>query len=140
MSTFFVWALTILAVGIVVLTRKRLAGEGTAGRASISPQVAVAHFVSGAVASVLWVTVLVFPESSFLGGPVMGILAVAAWWITAVCGLLLLMRWLPAKGRHAPQKARGDSWSDGPLLSVLAHGGLAVTVLVFAYFYLTASI
>ena len=82
---------------------------------------------------------LVAPDDSLLGGPLFGILAIAAWWLTAVCGLLILMRWLPAKGRHAPA-AVGDSWSDGPGLSLLAHLGMVVGVLVFTYAYLTAAV
>ncbi len=97
------------------------------------------HFGAGVVALVLWLAVLVAPDDSLLGGPLFGILAIAAWWLTAVCGLLILMRWLPAKGRHAPA-AVGDSWSDGPGLSLLAHLGMVVGVLVFTYAYLTAAV
>ena len=97
------------------------------------------HFGSGIVALVLWLGVLLAPEDHVLGGPLVGILAIAAWWLTAVCGLLILMRWLPAKGRHAPE-ASGDSWSDGPGLSLLAHLGMVVGVLVFTYAYLTAAV
>ena len=68
-----------------------------------------------------------------------GILALAFWWITAICGLLILVRWLPARGRHAP-RAPSDTWSDGPGLSVLAHVGMLVGVLVFTYAYLTAAV
>ena len=57
----------------------------------------------------------------------------------AICGLLILARWLPAKGRHVPA-VTGDSWSDGPGLSLLAHIGMAVGVLVFTYAYLTAAV
>jgi hypothetical protein len=83
--------------------------------------------------------VLLFPEDSFIGGPLIGIAAVAFWWLTAICGLLILARWLPAKGRHVPEVA-GDSWSDGPGLSLLAHLGMVVGVLVFTYAYLTAAV
>jgi hypothetical protein len=91
------------------------------------------------VALVLWLAVLVAPEDSDLGGAVVGIVAIAAWWVTAVCGLLILARWLPAKGRHVPE-ATGDSWSDGPGLSLLAHLGMVVGVLVFTYAYLAAAV
>ena len=66
-------------------------------------------------------------------------LAIASWWVTAICGLLILARWLPAKGRHVPEAA-GDGWSDGPGLSLLAHLGMVVGVLVFTYAYLTAAV
>ena len=134
-----VWILTALAAVVVVLTRLRLGGDGGAGQFSISRRLPASHFVFGTIALVLWIAVLVAPDDTFLSGPLMGILAIAAWWITAVCGLLILMRWLPAKGRHVPQ-ATGDSWSDGPGLSVLAHVGMVVGVLVFTYAYLTAAV
>jgi hypothetical protein len=128
-----VWILTALAAVAIVLTRLRLRGETAAGRFSISSRVPLTHFVAGVVALVLWLGVLVAPEDSFVGGPFVGILAIAFWWVTAICGLLILARWLPARGRHAPAAA-GDSWSDGPGLSLL------VGVLVFTYAYLTAAV
>lgn len=134
-----VWILTALAAVAIVLTRLRLRGDGAAGRFSISSRLPATHFVAGTLALVLWLGVLVAPEDTLVGGPVVGILAIALWWLTAICGLLILARWLPAKGRHAPE-ASGDSWSDGPGLSLLAHLGMAVGVLVFTYAYLTAAV
>lgn len=134
-----VWILTALAAVAIVLTRLRLSGDGAAGRFSISSRLPLAHFVSGTIALVLWLGVLVFPEDSVIGGPLVGIAAVACWWLTAICGLLILSRWLPARGRHVPDAA-GDSWSDGPGLSLLAHLGMVVGVLVFTYAYLTAAV
>ncbi|RYB95088.1 hypothetical protein EUA93_12475 [Nocardioides oleivorans] len=134
-----VWILTALAAVAIVLTRLRLRGDGSAGQFSISRRLPVAHFVFGTVALVLWLGVLVSPEDSFTGGPLFGILAIACWWVTAVCGILVLARWLPSRGRHVPD-AEGDSWSDGPGLSLLAHLGMVVGVLVFTYAYLTAAV
>ena len=134
-----VWILTGLAAVAIVLTRLRLRGEAAAGRFSISSRLPLTHFVAGVVALVLWLGVLVAPEDSLVGGPLVGILAIAFWWVTAICGLLILARWLPAKGRHAPEAA-GDSWSDGPGLSLLAHLGMVVGVLVFTYAYLSAAV
>lgn len=134
-----VYLLTALAAVAIVLTRLRLRGDHAAGRFSISRRLPVTHFVSGTIALVLWLGVLVAPEDTVVGGPLVGILAIAFWWLTAVCGLLILARWLPAKGRHVPE-ATGDSWSDGPGLSLLAHLGMAVGVLVFTYAYLTAAV
>lgn len=134
-----VWILTLLAAVAIVLTRLRLRSDAAAGRFVISRRLPTAHFAAGVIALVLWIPVLVAPDDSFLGGALMGILAVAFWWITALCGLLILMRWLPAKGRHVPQ-ATGDSWSDGPGLSLLAHLGMVAGVLVFTYAYLTAAV
>lgn len=134
-----VWVLTALAAVAIVLTRLRLSGDGAAGRFSISRRLPVVHFAAGMIALVLWVCVLVAPEDSFPGGPLFGIAAIASWWVTAICGLLILARWLPAKGRHVPE-VTGDSWSDGPGLSLLAHLGMLAGVLVFTYAYLDAAV
>lgn len=134
-----VWILTALAAVAIVLTRLRLSGEEAAGQFSISRRISLVHFGAGMVALVLWLAVLVAPEDSMLGGALVGIIAIAAWWVTAVCGLLILARWLPAKGRHVPE-ATGDGWSDGPGLSLLAHLGMVVGVLVFTYAYLSAAV
>lgn len=133
-----VYVLTALAAVAIVLTHLRLRGEA-AGRFSISRRLPVVHFVVGLVALVLWLGVLVAPEDTLVGGPAVGILAIAFWWGTAICGLLILMRWLPSRGRHVPA-VTGDSWSQGPGLSLLAHLGMAVGVLVFTYAYLTAAV
>ncbi|WP_210438533.1 hypothetical protein [Nocardioides xinjiangensis] len=134
-----VWILTGLAAVVIVLTRLRLGRDGAAGRFSISRRLPTAHFVAGMLALVLWLGVLVAPEDSFVGGPLVGIAAIALWWITALCGLLILARWLPARGRHVPEAA-GDSWSKGPGLSLLAHLGMVAGVLVFTYAYLDAAV
>jgi hypothetical protein len=124
---------------VIVLTRLRLRGERGAGRSAISPVLLHVHFVAGLLALVLWVVFLLAPDDSVLGGPFFGILAIACWWVTAICGLLVLMRWLPAKGRHVTT-ATTDEWSEGPGLSVLAHVGMLVGVLVFTYAYLTTTV
>lgn len=134
-----VWILTALAAVAIVLTRLRLSGDEAAGQFSISRRLPAVHFVAGTLALVLWLGVLVAPDDSLVGGPLVGILAIAFWWLTAICGLLILARWLPSRGRHAPA-ASGDTWSDGPGLSLLAHLGMVVGVLVFTYAYLTAAV
>ncbi len=130
-----VYLLTAFAAVVIVLTRLR----GAAGRSSISPRLPNLHFGAGMIALVLWLSVLVAPGDTLVGGPAVGILAVGLWWLTAICGLLILVRWLPAKGRHVPVVTR-DGWSDGPGPWLLAHLGTAVGVLVFTYAYLTAAV
>jgi len=53
-----------------------------------------------------------------------------------VIGLLILLRWVPSRGKHASDSA-DDSWSEGPGLSILAHVGMLVGVCVFTWFYAT---
>ncbi len=135
-----VYVLTPLAAVVVVLTRLRLSGDGqAAGRLRVSPRLLLAHTVGGSFACVLWVLFLVFPSDSVLGGAGVGIVAVGLWWLTTIVGLLLLARWLPARGRHAGGGI-ADGWSSGPGLSLLAHLGLLVTTAVFTYAYLTSAV
>jgi len=131
-----VYVLTGLAALIVVLTRLRWRQERVAGRASVTPRVAFWHSLCGAVALVLWGTFLIAPSSSALGGAAMGIFGLGFWWLVVILGLLMLMRWLPSRGRHAGETGK-DSWSEGPLLSLLAHGGMVVIALVMTWAYLT---
>jgi hypothetical protein len=141
MSTeILVYILTPLAAVVVVLTRLRLArGDSVAGRARISERLLLVHTVAGSIALVLWVAFLAWPEDSFLGGAVAGIVALGFFWVTAIAGMLILMRWLPTRGRHAGDRA-ADSWGKGPGLSILAHVGMLLGVIVFTFAYLTSAV
>jgi hypothetical protein len=123
------WVLTVLAAVVVALTRVRLASEGheAAGRISIPPSVLNLHTIAGVPAVLLWVAFLLTDLTA------LGWVALVLWWVTVVAGLLVLARWLPAKGRHSSGPAT-DSWGDGPGLSVLAHVGLLVGVAIFTAF------
>jgi hypothetical protein len=134
-----VYVLTALAAVVVVLTRLRLSGDESAGRLQISHRLLLVHTVVGSLALVLWVLFLALPEDNVLGGSAAGIVAIGLWWLTTIAGLLVLARWLPARGKHA-QPASTDSWSKGPWLSMLAHVGLLVGVLIFTYAYLTSAV
>jgi len=132
-TTVIVWILTALAAVVVVLTRMRFSGEGDSGQFRVGRGVLLVHTVAGTLAIATWVAYLL------LGGPVVGIVALALWWATAVAGLLVLLRWMPARGRHAVA-ATHDTWSEGPGLSVLAHVGMVVGVLVFTGAYVLAAV
>jgi hypothetical protein len=130
-----VYILTALAAVVVVLTRMRLGREGGgAGRVEVGRALLNLHTVAGVLALLCWVVYLVAEEETPLGAPTVGIAALACWWVTAVAGLLILVRWLPSRGRHAIE-GRDDSWSEGPGLSVLAHVGMLFGVSVFTYAY-----
>jgi hypothetical protein len=129
-----VYILTALAAVVVVLTRVRLRGEGGAGRIEVGSGLLAVHTGAGSLALVCWVIYLFADDETPLGGAVMGIVAVALWWVTTVAGLLILVRWLPSRGKHATQ-AREDTWSEGPGLSLLAHVGMLAGVVVFTYAY-----
>ena len=141
MSTaLIVYVLTALAALVIVLTRVRLGGaEEGAGQFSIARSLVHTHFFAGLIAEALWVTFLIAPEDTQAGGSLIGIVALFFWWVTAICGLLLLLRWLPSHGKHSNAKV-GDSWSEGPGLSLLAHFGMAVAVILFTAAYLTSKV
>jgi hypothetical protein len=134
-----VYVLTGLALVVVVLTRLRMRRGQGAGRAYVGTLLLNMHTGTGLLALVSWVLFLVFPEDSALGDPLVGIIALAFWWIVTVCGLLMLVRWLPSRGRHASEGFQ-DSWSEGPGLSILAHVGMLVGVCIFTYTYLTSAV
>ena len=130
-----VYILTALAAVVVVLTRLRLGKqEGGAGRVNVGSGLLNVHTVAGVLALVVWVVYLLAPEDSAAGGELVGIVALALWWVVTLAGLLVLVRWVPSRGKHATTGVE-DTWSEGPGLSILAHVGMLVGVLVFTYAY-----
>ncbi len=122
------WVLTVLAAVAVVLTRVRLASDGeAAGRISIPKSLLNLHTIAGVPALLVWVAFLV------TGNTVLGWVGLLLWWVTVVAGLLVLARWVPAKGKHSSGPAT-DSWSEGPGLSILAHVGLLVGTIIWTVF------
>ena len=130
-----VYVLTALAAVVVVLTRLRLGKqEGGAGRVNVGSGLLNVHTGAGGLALVVWIVYLVAPEDSAAGGELVGIVALALWWVVTLAGLLVLVRWVPSRGKHATTGVE-DTWSEGPGLSILAHVGMLVGVLVFTYAY-----
>ena len=125
--------LTVLAAVVVVLTRVRLAKDEGAGRLAIPHGLLNTHTFAGVPALLLWVAFLV------TGTTLLGWLGLLFWWVTVVAGLLILARWMPAKGRHSSGPT-ADTWGEGPGLSVLAHVGLLIGVIVFTAFLATGNI
>lgn len=121
------WLLTGLALLVVVLTRLRLRHQRAAGVVSVPPSVGWAHTLAGLVAAGLWVAMLL-TEDDVYGWP-----AIAAWWVTALAGLVILLRWLPSKGRHGNDPTAAG-WGEGPGLSILAHVGMLVGVVVLTVY------
>ena len=119
--------LTGLAALVVVLTRVRMIKDRAAGRASVGSLLVNLHSVCGAGAIALWVAMFVTDDRKY------GAIALPLWWVTVVAGLLILLRWLPARGRHSSGPV-ADAWGDGPGLSILAHVGMLVGVLIFTVY------
>lgn len=140
MSTeVIVYILTALAALVILLTRVRLGGGRGAGRHHIGHGLLAIHTGAGALALVSWLLFLLSPEDSITADALVGIIALGLWWIVVIVGLMVLLRWLPTRGRHASTGIE-DSWSQGPGLSVLAHVGMLVGVCVFTWAYLTSAV
>jgi hypothetical protein len=133
-----VYVLTGLAAVVILLTRLRLSKPSGARRVDVGTRLLGLHTTAGVLALASWLLYLFGSEA--LGErptALVGIVALAFWWIVVAAGLLILVRWLPSRGRHAAEATR-DSWSDGPGLSILAHVGMLVGVGVFTWAYLFA--
>ena len=134
-----IYVLTALAAVVVVLTRLRMRGGQGAGRAHVGNRLLDVHTVAGTLAVVIWTIFLIAPKDSPLGSSTVGIIGLGFFWITTFAGLLILVRWLPSHGRHASDAVQ-DTWSEGPGLSVLAHVGMLIGVVVFTFAYLTSAV
>jgi len=134
-----VYVLTALAAVVVVLTRLRMRGGQGAGRAHVGRRLLDVHTVGGALAIVVWTVFLVSPADVPTGSATTGIVGLGLFWVVTIAGLLILVRWLPSHGRHA-SAAQQDKWSEGPGLSVLAHVGMLVGVVVFTIAYLMSEV
>ena len=122
--------LTALAAVVVILTRVRLGNDDgeAAGRLSIPRDLLNTHTLAGVAAILVWTGFLVTKMN------VLGWVGLLFWWVTTIAGLLILARWMPAKGRHAAGST-SDTWGEGPGLSVLAHVGMLVGAIIFSVLF-----
>ena len=134
-----IYVLTALAAVVVVLTRLRMRSGQGAGRFHVGRRLLDVHTVFGVLAVVVWTVFLIAPEESTAGSSSVGIVGLGMFWVVTIAGLLILVRWLPSHGKHASE-GRQDTWSEGPGLSVLAHVGMLVGVVVFTFAYLTSAV
>jgi hypothetical protein len=134
-----IYVLTALAAVVVVLTRLRMRGGQGAGRFHVGNRLLDVHTVAGVLALIVWTVFLVAPEDSPAGTSTVGIVGLGLFWIVTITGLLILVRWMPSHGKHASEGSQ-DKWSEGPGLSVLAHVGMLVGVIVFTFAYLTNAV
>ena len=108
-TEIIVYILTVLAAVVVVLTRLRLGQAATPPPASSRSAggCLLLHTASGAVALVLWVVFLAFPRRTRSSAARWsGSWRSGFFWLTAIVGLLILMRWLPTRGKHAVGQRR----------------------------------
>jgi hypothetical protein len=138
-TAVIVYVLTALAAVVVVLTRLRMRGGKGAARVFVGRALLNVHTVAGVLALIAWVAFLLAPDDTPLGSAAAGIVGLGLWWVVTIAGLLMLVRWVPSHGRHSSEGTH-DSWSEGPGLSVLAHVGMLVGVIVFTWAYLTTAV
>ena len=141
MSPVIVYVLTVLAAVVVVLTRLRLRRDRAgARRTEIARGPVGVHTVGGVLAILIWVAFLLTSDHvAESTSTLLGLVGLVLWWVVALAGLLILVRWLPVRGRHAASAVE-DSWSTGPGLSMLGHLGMVVGVAVFTYAYLVKAV
>lgn len=140
-----VYVLTALAVVDVALTRLRFRGGATSGRLQVATGLLNVHTGAGSLAIVLWVAFLASGWGDRSGSALTGVVALAFFWVTTVAGLMILARWIPSRGKRARNDLVIDSWArkpgmeklaGTPLLSVVAHVGMLLGVVVLTYAYL----
>jgi hypothetical protein len=135
--TALVVAVTVLAALIVALTWLRLRRRAGAPVRW--------HLILGVLGVVVWGTFLAAPASSTAGGDLVGVVGLGFWWLVAIVGLLILARWRrPAAGGRRVGRHAGvggpERWSQGPWLSILAHGGMVVCVAIMTWAYVTQKV
>ena len=135
-----VYVLTALAAVVVVLTRLRMRRGQGAGRFHVGNRLLDVHTVVRRARARRLDGLPDRPGGLAGRAPRRsGSSASGLFWIVTVAGLLILVRWLPSHGKHASE-GQQDSWSEGPGLSVLAHVGMLVGVVVFTFAYLTNAV
>lgn len=122
-----VWLITGLAGVVVLLTRLRLANEQSqAGHAVVPHEVVNAHTLLGVLALGFWIAYLTSPKGW------LGTTTLVIWWIEVLVGLLILARWMSRPSKHAAETT-GDTWGQGPGLSILGHVGMLLGVSFFTW-------
>lgn len=125
-----VWLLTGLAAVVVLLTQLRLSNEESqAGHALVPHALVNAHTVVGVLALGTWIFYLTSPNT------MVGFASLAVWWLEVAIGLLILGRWMSRPSKHAAAPT-GDTWGQGPGLSVLGHVGMLIGISFFTWIVL----
>lgn len=129
-----VWMLTGLAAVVVLLTRMRLANEqAQSGHALVPKSIVNAHTAMGVLALGVWIYYLTSPDD------LLGIIALVLWWTEVLLGLLILGRWMSRPSKHAAETT-GDTWGQGPSLSILGHIGMLLGISFFTWIVLADKI
>ncbi len=123
------WILIALGVLALVLTQVRLrAYSGQAGMADIAPWILDAHSLTGGIGLLLIALRLLDVHTSDLAMWV----AILGMVLASLIGLSFLARWRRSGGRHVVE-VTGDGWTNGPWLSQIAHFGMTLGTVFFAW-------
>lgn len=95
------------------------------------------HLVAGLIALIGWVGFLVTTPDTFSQHELLGVVALFVWWLMVGAGLLLLVQYLPSRGRHAGSRATKKT---SPIPGVLVHLGMAACVGFFTYAYMVSAV
>lgn len=130
--TVFAWILVALAILVLVLTPLRLRGSrGQDGMVDFSGWALNLHSITLVIGlGLIVLRLLDIHESSFATW-----VAILSLVIASLVGLSFLARWRRSGSRHAVAFG-GDSWTSGPWLSMIAHIGLAIGTIAFAWLLL----
>lgn len=127
--TAIAWVLVALGVVALVLTQVRLRKyRGRQGMTDIAPWILNLHSAAGGTGLLLVALRLLDVVSS--GTAVW--LAILALALASLIGLSFLARWRRGRGRHV-ERFRGDGWTSGPWLSQVAHFGMVLGTVFFAW-------
>jgi hypothetical protein len=96
------------------------------------------HLVAGVLALIGWVLFLFTDSASLPQRELIGIGALFFWWLVVGAGLLLLVQYLPSRGRHAGSRAKRRF--SPALVGVFMHLMMLVCVGVFTYAYMVSAV
>jgi hypothetical protein len=127
MTDAILWVLVGLGVAIILLVRLRLAGSHEhAGRSQVPVAYVNVYALIGFAALGLLVAYIL------TGMRVIAYAVIPVGWVFALIGLGMLMRWMPRRSKHAAGPI-ADSWTRGPVLSILAHTGVLLGVIIATF-------
>lgn len=133
-----IWTLTAVVAVVVLATPLRLHRESGRSGIRIGRTVSRIHTVAGLVGVAAWAALVQWGEDVVLGDALMGVIALAGFWVTTFSGLLIMLRWLPTPGDHDR-----CSWRDrftGPIPSVVGHLAVLAITVYFCWAYVSFTV
>lgn len=133
-----IWILTGVVALVVVATPLRLRRESGRGGIRIGRTVSRVHTLAGLVAVGAWSALVHWGEDVVLGDALMGVIALAGFWVTSFSGLLIMLRWLPTPGDS--DRLSWGARLAGPIPSVVGHLAVLATTVYFCWAYVSFTV